>query len=153
MNRDEEWMQVALDAARMAFGACHPNPAVGAIVVHDGQLVGKGYTQAPGSSHAEVVALEAWRSAGAPLNDDTTLYVTLEPCCTHGRTPPCTDALLDAGIDRVVIPGEDPNDRVSGNGLKKLAEAGVRVDAGLMVRQAEELNPGFTKVLESSLKY
>ena len=140
MNRDEEWMQVALDAARMAFGACHPNPAVGAIVVHDGQLVGKGYTQAPGSSHAEVVALEAWRSAGAPLNDDTTLYVTLEPCCTHGRTPPCTGAVLASGIRRVVGAATDPNPEHGGRGVDVLRAAGIDVQVGVLGEEAADLN-------------
>ena len=143
--RDHELMALALRLARKGLHTTDPNPRVGCVIADGERVVGQGWHEFAGGAHAEIAALN---DAGEPVRG-MTAYVTLEPCSYHGRTPPCTDALLDAGIGRVVVPLEDPNERVSGNGLKKLREAGVKVDAGLMARQAEELNPGFIKRMKT----
>lgn len=114
----------ALRLARAALGSTSPNPAVGAVVVRDGVAVGEGYTLPPGQAHSEVGAL---RQAGAAAQG-ATLYVTLEPCCHYGRTPPCTDAIISAGIGRVVYAAGDPNPRVAGGGVAALRDAGISVE-------------------------
>jgi diaminohydroxyphosphoribosylaminopyrimidine deaminase/5-amino-6-(5-phosphoribosylamino)uracil reductase len=125
--------------AKKAKGLTFPNPAVGAIVVKNGAVTGKGATQFAGGHHAEKMALfEAGESA-----KDATLYVTLEPCCHYGRTPPCTDAIIEAGISRVVITQSDPNPLVSGKGIKKLQEAGIQVDHGILEKEMSRLNEDF----------
>ena len=134
-----EYMQQALAEARRALGTTSPNPAVGAVVVRAGEVVGRGRTQPPGGDHAEVVAL---REAGARARG-ATLYVTLEPCAHHGRTPPCTDAILDAGIAEVHYAIEDPDDHVSGRGHTRLAEAAVAVDAGDGAEEAARVLDGY----------
>ena len=113
----------ALSLARAALGSTSPNPAVGAVVVRDGVVMGEGYTMPPGQAHAEVGAL---RQAGVSAQG-ATLYVTLEPCCHYGRTPPCTDAIIGAGISRVVYAAGDPNPRVAGGGVAALQDAGISV--------------------------
>lgn len=132
-------MREALALARRALGRTAPNPAVGAVVVRDGAIVGRGSTRPAGGPHAEVTALAeaAHRTAGA------TLYVTLEPCCHYGRTPPCTDALVAAGIARCVVAVADPFPLVNGRGLARLQEAGLAVEVGLMAREATVVNAGF----------
>ena len=119
-------MARALELARMVLGTTSPNPAVGAVVVRDGRIVGEGATQPPGGPHAEVMAL---RAAGEAARG-ATLYVTLEPCCTHGRTPACTDAILAAGITQVIVASGDPDPRVDGRGIARLKEANVVVQSG-----------------------
>lgn len=127
MSRDDErWMRKALELARRARRVAPPNPWVGAVVVRDGTIVGEGSTRAPGGPHAEVLAL---RQAGAAARG-ATLYVTLEPCDHQGRTPPCVDTVLDAGIARVVAAIDDPDVQVAGRGLARLRAAGVGVDLG-----------------------
>lgn len=118
-----EPMHLALAEARLALGRVSPNPAVGAVVVKDGRIVGQGHTQPPGGPHAEIVAL---RQAGGEARG-ATLYVTLEPCNRYGRTPPCTQAIIRAGVAEVVVPLPDPNPLVNGGGLAELGVAGVRV--------------------------
>lgn len=140
MSEDPRWMREALREARKAFGDCHPNPAVGALTMHRGKVVSRGYTQRPGLAHAEVAALAGWRAAGAPLDETTTLYVTLEPCCTHGRTPPCTDAILASGIRRVVVAGLDPNPAHAGRGFDLLRAGGIEVVEGVLSDEADDLN-------------
>jgi len=117
-----------------------PNPRVGCVLVRDGEVVGSGWHQRAGGPHAEVLALQEAgdRARGAIA------YVTLEPCCHHGKTPPCSDALIQAGVQRVIAAMEDPNPRVAGQGLAQLQQAGIEVETGLMQAQAEALNPGFT---------
>ena len=137
--RDHEYMARALRLARRGLYTTQPNPRVGCVLVRDGRVVGEGWHQRAGGPHAEVLAL---RAAGAQARE-ATAYVTLEPCCHHGRTPPCTEALIEAGVAEVVVAMEDPNPRVSGQGLARLREAGIRVRAGLLAREAEALNPGF----------
>ena len=121
-----EPMQRALDLAREAFGTTSPNPSVGCVIVRDGVVVGEGYTRPPGGPHAEVVALNAAGDAAS----GATVYVTLEPCSHHGRTPPCTDALIRAGVSKVVYAIEDPDTKVAGSGHAALKAAGIDVESG-----------------------
>ncbi|MEX2426014.1 MAG: bifunctional diaminohydroxyphosphoribosylaminopyrimidine deaminase/5-amino-6-(5-phosphoribosylamino)uracil reductase RibD [Thermomicrobiaceae bacterium] len=145
MEIDQYWMNLALDLSRKARGRVAPNPAVGAVIVRDGQAVGQGHTEPPGYRHAEVVALDEAgdRAAGA------TMYVTLEPCAHHGRTPPCLDAILKAGLDRVVIAVRDPNPLVNGRSIAALREHGVEVTLGTGVDEAIQINSGFFRRLLS----
>jgi len=134
------YMRQALELARQGLGRTSPNPAVGAVLVRDGEVVGRGFHTWAGVKHAEVLALEeaGERARGA------TLYVTLEPCSHQGRTGPCTEALLAAGVRRVVVAGEDPNPAVAGAGLRRLAAAGVAVERAESFRaQAEKLNEAY----------
>lgn len=123
---DVRWMRMAVDAAATVRATAHPNPWVGCAIVHDDELVALGATRPPGQAHAEVAALEeaGTRARGA------TAYVTLEPCSHHGRTGPCADALVDAGVARVVVALADPDARVGGRGIARLRDAGVVVDVG-----------------------
>src|SRR5688500_11086217 len=135
-------MRRALELARDAFGTTSPNPSVGCVIVRDGVIVGEGYTRPPGGPHAEVVALAA---AGDSARG-ATAYVTLEPCNHHGRTPPCTDALIGAGVSKVVYAIEDPDPQVSGSGYEALKAADVKVEVG---DGAEES----ARVLEAYIKH
>jgi len=119
--RDEDLMHEAIELAERGRGATHPNPLVGALVVADGKIVGRGYHEGPGRAHAEVIAIES--ASGS--TEGATLYCTLEPCAHQGRTPPCTDAIIAAGIARVVIALRDPNPVVDGRGIERLRGAGV----------------------------
>jgi diaminohydroxyphosphoribosylaminopyrimidine deaminase/5-amino-6-(5-phosphoribosylamino)uracil reductase len=136
---DIRHMQAALALGRRGLGTVWPNPTVGCVIVCDGRVVGRGWTQPGGRPHGETEALaragEAARGA--------TAYVSLEPCCHWGRTPPCADALVAAGIARVVVPIEDPDPRVSGGGLARLGAAGILVETGLCAAEARALNAGF----------
>jgi diaminohydroxyphosphoribosylaminopyrimidine deaminase / 5-amino-6-(5-phosphoribosylamino)uracil reductase len=142
-ERDARHLLRALELAGRARGQTSPNPVVGAVVVKDGRVIGEGITQPPGESHAEVMALEAaaGRTAGA------TMYVSLEPCCHHGRTPPCTDAIVSAGIARVVIASDDPTPKAAGRGPGILRDEGVKVDFvdGHIGEAARMLNQPFRK--------
>jgi diaminohydroxyphosphoribosylaminopyrimidine deaminase / 5-amino-6-(5-phosphoribosylamino)uracil reductase len=142
---DQHWMSEALDLASRALGRVAPNPAVGALIVRDGQIVGKGHTEPPGRRHAEIVALDqaGERARGA------TMYVTLEPCAHHGRTPPCLGAVLEAGISRVVIAVRDPNPLVNGRSIIVLRERGVDVEVGVGSAEAIHLNAGFLRRLKT----
>lgn len=132
-------MSRAIQLARQGLYSTHPNPRVGCVLVRDGEVVGEGAHLRAGGPHAEVVALQAAgeRARGA------TAYVTLEPCSHHGRTPPCADALIRAGVTRVVAAMVDPNPRVSGRGLKRLQQAGIETTSGVLETDAAALNPGF----------
>src|SRR5580692_9913094 len=135
-------MALALALGRRGLGRTWPNPAVGAVIVKDGVIVGRGWTQAGGRPHAEV---EALRRAGARANDATfgaTLYVTLEPCSHHGRSPPCADAVIAAGMARVVSALEDPNPEVAGKGHARLRAAGIAVDIGVGADEARRDHAG-----------
>jgi diaminohydroxyphosphoribosylaminopyrimidine deaminase/5-amino-6-(5-phosphoribosylamino)uracil reductase len=136
---DAQFMARALQLARRGLYSTDPNPRVGCVVVQHDRIVGEGYHVRAGGPHAEVHALE---QAGAQAHG-ATAYITLEPCNHHGRTPPCTDALLKAGVRRVVAAMRDPNVQVSGKGIEALEAKGVAVQIGLMEGQAKELNPGF----------
>lgn len=136
---DHECMALALRLAEKGAFTTHPNPRVGCVIARDDRVVGQGWHVFAGGPHAEVVALQA---AGREARGSTA-YVTLEPCGHHGRTPPCVDALLAAGIARVVIAAPDPHPLVDGSGSRRLELAGVKVESGLMALAAEDLNPGF----------
>lgn len=143
LDDDLAHMQAALALAETSLTLSPPNPAVGCrLVSREGRLLGEGATQAVGGPHAEVVALRAAAQAGHSVQG-ATAYVTLEPCSHHGRTPPCADALVAAGIARVVLAVRDPNPRVAGRGVARLRAAGIQVDEGVMAEAARELNIGF----------
>ena len=140
---DHAAMGLALALAELGFGLTEPNPRVGCVITRpDGQLIGCGHTQRAGGPHAEVMALRMARAAGHDLRG-ATAYVTLEPCAHHGRTPPCADALIEAGLGRVVAAITDPFPQVAGQGLARLAAAGIRVEQGLGAAEASEQNIGF----------
>ncbi len=132
-------MQAALSLARRGLGAVWPNPAVGCVIVKDARVVGRGWTAKGGRPHAETIALAQAGAAAA----GATAFVTLEPCSHHGKTGPCADALIAAGIGRVVAAMEDPDPRVSGRGVERLRAAGVAVDVGCCSEAAAEINAGF----------
>ncbi|MEM7318926.1 MAG: bifunctional diaminohydroxyphosphoribosylaminopyrimidine deaminase/5-amino-6-(5-phosphoribosylamino)uracil reductase RibD [Pseudomonadota bacterium] len=136
---DEGYMALALSLGRRALGTSWPNPAVGCVVVSEGRIVGRGHTQPGGRPHAETVALI---QAGASAKG-ATAYVSLEPCSHHGQTPPCAQALIDAGISRVVCAVEDSDPRVSGQGFAMLRDAGIEVQTGVGEAQAERDQQGF----------
>jgi diaminohydroxyphosphoribosylaminopyrimidine deaminase/5-amino-6-(5-phosphoribosylamino)uracil reductase len=136
---DAQFMARALELARRGLYTTDPNPRVGSVVVNDGKIVGEGFHARAGEAHAERNALA---KAGAQARG-ATVYVTLEPCCHHGRTPPCVDALLEAGVARVVAAMQDPNPKVAGKGFAALEAKGVATAVGLLQSQAEDLNPGF----------
>jgi len=138
-------MRRALALARRGVGRTSPNPAVGAVVVRGGRIIGAGWHRQAGKPHAEIEALRGVDAKGA------TLYVTLEPCCTHGRTPPCTEAIIAAGLKRVVVAATDPNPNHAGRGLRLLRRAGIRVETGLLADQAAALNPAFNKWILTGL--
>lgn len=146
---DEHFMNMALELARMAVGQTSPNPVVGAVLVRNGVVVGIGSHLAAGQPHAEVHAL---RMAGDRAQG-ATLYVTLEPCSHHGRTPPCADAVAAAGVSRVVVAVEDPSPWVAGMGLARLRAAGVDVAVGCMAPQAESDNAAYLHFAKSGLPY
>lgn len=136
-------MQGALALARRGLGRVAPNPAVGCILVRDGRVLGRGWTQPGGRPHAETEAIRRAQAADSTGAHGATCYVTLEPCAHHGKTPPCVDALIEAGVARVVAALEDPDPRVAGAGLARLREAGIAVDTGVAADAAAELNAGY----------
>ena len=146
---DREHMARALRLAAKGLYGTDPNPRVGCVLVRGGQRVGEGWHRCSGEPHAEIVALSAAgdQAAGA------TAYVTLEPCSHFGKTPPCADALIQAGVTRVVVAMEDPNPLVASQGLKRLRDAGVTVEFGLLQTQAETLNPGFIQRMRTGRPY
>lgn len=146
---DERYMARALELARRGRFTTTPNPNVGCVIVLDGQIVGEGWHQRAGEPHAEVHAL---RMAGDRARG-ATAYVTLEPCSHHGRTPPCCDALIAAGVKRVVAAMQDPNPQVAGRGLHRLHQAGIEVSHGLMMQEAEALNRGFLKRMRTGFPW
>ena len=136
---DVRYMARALVLARRGLYTTDPNPRVGCVVVKDGKVVGEGWHERAGEPHAEVHAL---RAAGVNARG-ATVYVSLEPCCHHGRTPPCSQALIEAGVRRVIAAMPDPNPRVAGQGFAALERAGIQVEHGLLQAEAGRLNPGF----------
>ncbi|OJW24791.1 MAG: riboflavin biosynthesis protein RibD, partial [Rhodospirillales bacterium 69-11] len=134
-------MRSALALARRGLGSTWPNPSVGCVIVRDGRVVGRGTTASGGRPHAEPLALDM----AGPLARGATAYVTLEPCCHWGRTPPCTDALIAAGIVRVVVATRDPDRRVDSQGVARLREAGIEVVEGVLEAEAQAVLAGFTQ--------
>ncbi|WP_309676401.1 bifunctional diaminohydroxyphosphoribosylaminopyrimidine deaminase/5-amino-6-(5-phosphoribosylamino)uracil reductase RibD [Pseudomonas sp.] len=146
---DAHYMARALELARKGHYTTHPNPRVGCVIVRDGQIVGEGWHVRTGEPHAEVHAL---RVAGDKARG-ATAYVTLEPCSHHGRTPPCADALVHAGVARVVAAMQDPNPSVAGRGMQRLAQAGIVIESGVLEGEARKLNEGFLKRMEHGLPF
>jgi diaminohydroxyphosphoribosylaminopyrimidine deaminase/5-amino-6-(5-phosphoribosylamino)uracil reductase len=146
---DAAYMARALELARKGVYSTHPNPRVGCVIVRDGEVVGEGWHVRAGEPHAEVHAL---RQAGDKAKG-ATAYVTLEPCSHHGRTPPCAEALVNAGVARVVAAMQDPNPEVAGRGLLRLMSAGIAVQSGVLEGEARAINKGFLKRMEHGLPY
>lgn len=142
-----DYMKRALALAQLALGQVSPNPAVGAIIIKDGEIVGQGYTQPPGSWHAEIMAL---KQAGEKARG-AVLHVTLEPCCHYGRTPPCTQAIMAAGIAEVHLAALDPNPLVSGRGREELERAGIKTYVGEHEAEAREINEAYLKFITSGM--
>lgn len=138
-SQDEHFMQEALQLAQKGMSWTFPNPMVGAVLVKKGKIIGRGYHKKVGLAHAEI---EAFRSASEDPQG-ATLYVTLEPCCILGRTPPCAPEIIKKGIAKVVCAVKDPNPKVNGEGIKKLKEAGIQVEVGLLSEEAKSLNEAF----------
>ena len=146
---DQEYMLRAIQLAKKGEGWTNPNPMVGAVIVKDGQIIGEGYHKKYGELHAE-------RNAIASLTESAegaVLYVTLEPCCHHGKTPPCTEAILEQKIQKVVIGSRDPNPKVSGKGIKMLQEAGIEVIEDFMREECDRLNPVFFHYITTKTPY
>jgi diaminohydroxyphosphoribosylaminopyrimidine deaminase / 5-amino-6-(5-phosphoribosylamino)uracil reductase len=141
-RQDVSRMRLALRLARRGYGLTSPNPMVGAVLVKGGKIIGQGWHRGAGKPHAEVEAIQNARANHQSLRG-ATLYVTLEPCCTHGRTPPCTEAILEGGIKRVVAAATDPNPAHRGKGFESLSQAGVQVVTGLLETEAAALNEAF----------
>ncbi len=149
MNQDAGWMTEALALAEGAVGLASPNPTVGCVVVKDGVVVGRGAHLYDNKDHAEVVAL---REAGEQARG-ATAFVTLEPCAHHGRTPPCAEALLRAGVARVVAATGDPNPLVDGQGLAILRGGGISTSVGVLQEPARRLNDGFARSIRTGLPF
>lgn len=145
----EFFMRIALEEATKGLGRTSPNPAVGAVLVKGGRIIARGFTQPAGQSHAEVMAL---RAAG-PRARGADLYTTLEPCNHYGRTPPCTLAILEAGVRRVISASADPNPMVNGKGITRLRRAGVEVLTGVLKEEADRLNRPFFKTILTKMPY
>jgi diaminohydroxyphosphoribosylaminopyrimidine deaminase/5-amino-6-(5-phosphoribosylamino)uracil reductase len=147
---DARAMELALEEGRRALGATAPNPPVGAVIVRGGEVIGRGFTRPPGGDHAEVVALRDAREHGHDVRG-ATMVVTLEPCCHWGRTPPCTDAIVAAGLARVVVGVVDPYPPMQGNALEQLRSSGIEVSLGVCRDACRELMRGFLRVHEGGL--
>lgn len=146
---DAKFMLRALDLARGGMGATSPNPMVGAVLVKNGRVVGEGFHARAGEAHAEIRAMERAQSN----TDGATLYINLEPCAHHGKTPPCAEALVRADVARVVAAMEDPNPAVAGKGFAILRKAGVEVEVGLHEKEARRLNEAFVKFITTGLPF
>jgi diaminohydroxyphosphoribosylaminopyrimidine deaminase/5-amino-6-(5-phosphoribosylamino)uracil reductase len=142
MRANSDYMRLALRLARRGYGTTSPNPMVGAVLVKGGKIIGRGWHHRAGQPHGEIEAIQDATRRGNSLKG-ATLYVTLEPCSTHGRTPPCTDAILKAGIKRVIIGATDPNPQHRGKGFEILKRRGINVTAGVLAKECEQLNEAF----------
>lgn len=145
IEADRQYMERAIELAWQGRGWTSPNPLVGAVVVKDGQIVGEGFHPQAGKPHAEIYALDA----AAEEAEGATLYVTLEPCAHHGRTPPCVERVLASGVSRVVVAVQDPNPLVAGKGLQRLRDAGIEVAVGVGADEATRLNERFFKYIKT----
>ena len=134
--KDTDFMQLAISLAEKARGKTHPNPLVGCVIVKNGRIIGKGHHKYFGGKHAEVNALQ---QAGKKAKG-ATMFVTLEPCCHFGKQPPCTKAIISAGIKTLIVPSKDPNPLVNGKGFKQLKKAGIKINVGLLKKEAENQN-------------
>jgi diaminohydroxyphosphoribosylaminopyrimidine deaminase / 5-amino-6-(5-phosphoribosylamino)uracil reductase len=147
--RDRRYMKRAIALAEKGIGLASPNPSVGCLIVREKEMIGSGWHEYDLMDHAEIRALH--QAAGRSQN--ATAYVTLEPCCHYGRTPPCADSLINAGIARVVVAAIDPDPRVSGGGIERLRSAGIRVDVGLMAEQAEKIIEPYACYVSTGLPF
>ena len=148
-NINEKYMRMAIELAKKGAGAVNPNPMVGAVVVKNGEVIGRGYHKFFGGSHAEVYALEeAGRDA-----EGATIYVTLEPCSHYGKTPPCAKKIIDMGIKKCFIGSSDPNPKVAGKGVAMLKEAGIEVVENVLKEECDEINQVFFKYIKSKIPY
>lgn len=148
-HNDQYYMARALKLAARGLWTTDPNPRVGCVIVRDGEIVGEGWHEVAGEPHAEIHALQMAKDKA----QGATCYVTLEPCCHHGRTPPCTDALIKAGITRVVASNTDPNPLVAKKGIEQLTKAGIAVTTGILSAETEQLNVGFFKRMRHNRPY
>jgi len=151
MTRDEKFMREAIHLARQARGQTRPNPAVGCVLVKHGRIIARGWHRRAGLPHAEIEALRSLKNFSAARG--STAYITLEPCSTHGRTPPCTDALIAAGVAGVVIGAIDPNPQHHGRGLSLLRKSGIKTKHGVLAEECAALNPEFHHVMTSGLPW
>lgn len=143
MTTDEKYMRRALQLARLGRGSVHTNPMVGAVIVHNGRIIGEGFHRRYGEGHAEVNAVASVSAADTALLPESTIYVTLEPCSHYGKTPPCSKLIIDKGIRRIVVGSLDPFPEVSGRGIRMLREAGREVVTGVLEKECLELNRQF----------
>lgn len=146
---DREYMSRAIELAKKGLGWTNPNPMVGAVIVKDGRIIGEGFHESYGQQHAERNAIASLKEAAA----GATIYVTLEPCCHYGKTPPCTEAILEQGIRRVVIGSRDPNPKVAGKGVAILRQAGIQVEEDFMREECDNLNPVFFHYITTKTPY
>lgn len=146
---DIDYMKLALELAGKGAGHVSPNPLVGAVIVKDGKIIGTGYHEKYGGLHAERNALASCTES--PV--DATIYVTLEPCCHQGKQPPCTDAILDSGISRVVVGSVDPNEKVAGKGIRILKEHGITVETGILQEECDKLNEIFFHYIQTGTPF
>lgn len=154
MNQEEQWMRRALALAAYGRGNVSPNPMVGCVIVHQGQIIGEGWHRQYGGPHAEVWAVrDAERRGNGAFLPESSVYVTLEPCSHTGKTPPCADLLISRKVREVVICNVDPNPFVSGNGMEKLRTAGISVSEGLLRKEGAELNKRFFTAFEQKRPY
>ena len=151
-DADQCYMQRAISLAKKGLYSVKPNPAVGCLLVKDGVVLAEGWHQKAGQPHAERVALAHASQQGLDVSG-CTAYITLEPCSHYGRTPPCSEALIEASVSRVVIAMQDPNPLVAGQGIKQIRQAGIEVEVGLCEEEARALNSGFIKVMEKKLPF
>lgn len=147
--KDRKYMELALELALKGCGKVDPNPLVGAVIVKDGKIIGRGYHTEYGKLHAEREALASCSSSP----EGAVMYVTLEPCCHHGKQPPCTDAVIDAGISRVVIGSADPNPLVAGKGVERLKAHGIEVVEGFMREECDAINSAFFRFIKTGMPY
>lgn len=148
---DAFFMNETIRLARRGIGSTHPNPAVGCLIVHQGKIIGRGWHRKAGGPHAEIAALQSLARPGSARG--AVFYVTLEPCSSHGRTPPCTEALISAGAARVVVGAIDPDPRHRGRGLKILRTAGIKVTRGVLEDECVGLNPEFHHAMSTGLPW
>ena len=151
-KNDADFMRLAIATAQKSLYLSNPNPRVGCVIVKAGQVIGTGFTQQVGLAHAEIEALADAHKHSADLSGST-MYVSLEPCCHVGRTPPCTQAIIAAKPARVVIAMQDPNPLVGGKGIQQMAAAGIQVECGLLEEEAAALNPGFISRMTRGLPW
>ena len=151
MEKDEIYMQRALELAAMGLGSVSPNPMVGCVIVHCDRIIGEGWHRRHGESHAEVLALNQVKDKH--LLPESTLYVTLEPCSHHGKTPPCADRIVQEGVGRVVVCNKDSNPLVRGEGIRRMVAAGIKVDNHVLEEEGRQLNKRFFSFFEKQRPY